>query len=69
MSLMRIGGVVAAVIGAVLLALAWRASNAPVEQVSDALTGSFTDRTMLLLVGGVAALAGGVLVALLGARR
>lgn len=69
MNPMRILGLVAAVVGAVLLAVAWRASNAPVEQVSDALTGRFTDRTMWLMVGGVVALVGGALVALVGPRR
>ncbi len=69
MNPLRILGLVVGVVGAVLLALAWRASNAPVEQVTDALTGRFTDRTMWLMVGGVAALVGGVLVALVGPRR
>jgi uncharacterized membrane protein YeaQ/YmgE (transglycosylase-associated protein family) len=69
MNPMRIAGLVAAVVGAVLLAVAWRASNAPVEQVTDALTGRFTDRTMWLMVAGVAALVAGVLVTLVGSRR
>jgi uncharacterized membrane protein YeaQ/YmgE (transglycosylase-associated protein family) len=69
MNPMRIAGLVAAVVGAVLLAVAWRASNAPVEQVTDALTGRFTDRTIWLMVAGVAALVAGVLVTLVGSRR
>lgn len=55
-------GFVALAIGAVLLFFAWQASNTPVEQVSEALTGRFTDNTMWYLLGGVAfAVAGAVL--------
>lgn len=62
-------GIVAAVVGAALLFFGWRASTAPVEQVSDALTGRFTRNTMPYGVGGVAALAGGLALILRGAAR
>lgn len=53
-----VGAVVLAV-GVALLFFAWRASNAPVEQVSEALTGRFTNNTMWYLVGGIIAVVGG----------
>ena len=53
-------GIVLVCIGAVLLAFAWRASNAPVDQVVNSLTGRFTDGTMIYIIGGIAALIGGI---------
>lgn len=62
MSLSSIIGVVAAAVGIALLFFAWRASNAPVDQVSEALTGRFTGNTMWYLIGGViGVVAGGAL--------
>ena len=52
-------GFVALVIGAVLLFFAWRASQAPMDQVSEALTGRYTDNTMWYLVGGIIAFVAG----------
>lgn len=46
-------GLVFLALGAVLLFFGWQASNAPVDQVSEALTGRFTSNTMWYLVGGV----------------
>jgi uncharacterized membrane protein HdeD (DUF308 family) len=54
MSQTNIIGLVALVLGGVLLFFAWRASNAPVEQISEALTGRYTDNTMWLMLVGVA---------------
>lgn len=53
MSQSSILGLVALALGAVLLFFAWRASNAPVEQVSEALTGRYTGNTTWFIVGGV----------------
>lgn len=55
----QILGVVVLVIGIVLLVFAYKASNAPVDQLSNALTGRFTDRTMWYLIAGIAAAVGG----------
>lgn len=55
----RIMGFVVLAVGATLLFFAWRASNAPVDQVSEALTGRFTGTTMWYLVGGVIGVAAG----------
>lgn len=46
-------GFVALALGSILLFFAWKASNAPVEQISEALTGRFTGNTMWYLAGGV----------------
>lgn len=53
-------GIVLLIVGAVLLAFAWRAANAPVDQVVESLTGRFTDGTMLYIIAGIAAVIGGI---------
>jgi LPXTG-motif cell wall-anchored protein len=57
------------VIGLVLLGLAYHASNAPMDQVSNAITGRFTDQTMWYLILGIAAAVGGVLLVAFGRRK
>ena len=69
MSMTQILGGVALVIGLVLLGFAYHASNAPMEQVSDALTGHYTNQTMWYLILGIAAGAGGVLLVAFGRRN
>ena len=59
MSQFNIFGLVALAVGALLLFFAWRTSNAPLEQMSEALTGRFSDGTMWYLVGGVAGVVAG----------
>jgi Protein of unknown function (DUF3185) len=55
-------GIVALVLGAVLLGFAYQSSNAPLDQISSTLTGHYTDQTMWYLIGGIGlALAGGLL--------
>ena len=50
-------------VGIVLIFFAWQASNAPIEQMSEALTGRYTSNTMLYLIGGlIGVLAGGALI-------
>jgi hypothetical protein len=48
------------------LGFAYHASNAPLDQLSNALTGRFTDQTMWYFVLGAAAALGGALLALFG---
>lgn len=62
-------GLVALAIGALLLFFVWRATNAPVEQMSEALTGRFTDNTMWALIGGVVGVVLGLALLLRGAAR
>lgn len=61
-------GIVLCVVGAILLALAYRASGTPLEQLSDTFTGRYTDRTMLYVIAGVGALVGGGLLTLRGGK-
>ena len=55
----KIIGLVALALGAVLLFFAWRASQAPMDQMSEALTGRFTGNTMWYLLGGIVAVVAG----------
>jgi drug/metabolite transporter (DMT)-like permease len=69
MQMSRIIGAAIFAIGIVLLIFAYRASNAPLEQISDTLTGRYSNQTMWYFIVGVAgAVAGGLLFAL-GSRR
>jgi LPXTG-motif cell wall-anchored protein len=56
-------GAVVFPVGAVLLGFAYHASNAPLDQLSDALTGRFTNQTMWYFILGAAATLGGALLA------
>jgi multisubunit Na+/H+ antiporter MnhB subunit len=66
MSPVRMLGIVVFAVGIVLLYFGYHASNAPVDQLSNTLTGRFTDRTMWYFVGGGAAAIGGALLAMFG---
>ncbi len=69
MAMNRLLGLVLLVIGVVLLAFAWNASNAPVDQVTNAVTGHFTDQTMWFVILGAAGVVGGGLLAAFGSSR
>lgn len=60
MSQSNIVGLVVLVVGIALLVFAWRGSNAPVDQVSEALTGRFTGATMWYLIGGLVGVVAGI---------
>lgn len=62
-------GAVGLVAGAVLLVFAYQGANAPVDQLSEAVTGRYTEGTMWYLVIGIVAAVGGGLLLLFGARR
>jgi drug/metabolite transporter (DMT)-like permease len=68
MRITQILGAVALVIGLVLIGVAYHASNAPMDQVSNAITGRFTDQTMWYLILGIVAAVGGVLLVAFGRR-
>ena len=56
----NIFALVAFALGIVLLFFAWRGSNAPVDQMAEAMTGRFTGNTMWLMIAGIiGVLAGG----------
>jgi len=55
-------GLVALVVGAVLLFFAWRGTNAPVDQLTEAMTGRFTGNTMWFMIAGlIGVVAGGAM--------
>ncbi len=59
----KLAGIVLLVIGVILLYFGWQASQSPGDQLTEALTGRFTDETMWYLIAGVAALAAGAFLA------
>ncbi|WP_339740388.1 DUF3185 family protein [uncultured Maricaulis sp.] len=61
-------GFIALVIGIVLLVFAWQGSNAPADQITEALTGTYTDRTMWFLIAGIASSLGGLFLLVFGNR-
>ena len=66
----RVLGIVLVVVGALLLYFGYQKTGAVTEKAKQTITGDYTDRTMLYLVGGAAAgFAGIALIALGGARR
>ncbi len=69
MSNRRITGVVLLVVGVILLYFGWQATETFGEQVRETITGDYSDRTMWYLVGGAAAVVGGLLLALFGRGR
>jgi len=55
-------GIVLLVIGVIALYFGFNASNSPMEEMTEAFTGKYSDQTMLYLVGGaVAGIAGFVM--------
>ncbi len=68
MTRIQIIGSVGLVIGAVFLIFAYNGSNAPIDQLSNTLTGRFTDQTMWYLAIGIVGFVGGLLVLLFGRR-
>ncbi len=69
MNASQVAGIGILIVGAVLLMIGFNASDAPVDQISNALTGRYTDRTMWYLIAGIVAVVGGGLLALFGRRR
>jgi len=52
-------GIVLLAVGAIALYFGFNATNAPMEELTEAVTGQYSDRTMLYLIGGaVAGIAG-----------
>lgn len=65
----RLVGIIIMVIGVILLGFGLNATEAPVDQISETLTGKYTDRTMWYLIAGGAAVVAGGLLALVGGKR
>jgi hypothetical protein len=68
MSRNRIIGIVILAVGIVLVIFGLNASQAPLDQVSQTVTGRFTQTTMMYLIIGIIAIVGGGLLALAGRR-
>ena len=69
MSLNKIIGAVVFAVGVFLIVTAYNATQAPVEELSNTITGRYSDNTTWYFVAGVAAIVGGGLLALFGARK
>lgn len=65
----KIVAFIALAIGAALLFFAWQGSDAPVDQVTEALTGRYSNTTMWYLIGGIASVAAGAALLLRGNAR
>lgn len=61
----QIIGLVIFAVGVALLVAAFNASNAPLDELSNTLTGRFTDETMWYFAAGIAAVVGGGLLGML----
>jgi len=64
----QIIGVLLVAAGIFLLIFGYNASQAPMDQISEAFTGRFRDSTMFYLLGGVIAVVAGGALALAGRR-
>ena len=60
MSQNRIIAIVLLVIGAIALYFGFNATSTPTEEISEALTGQYSDRTMLYLICGAVAVVAGL---------
>lgn len=49
-------GVILLVVGAILLYFGWQSTQSVGDQLTEAMTGRFTDETMWLLIAGAIAL-------------
>lgn len=53
-------GLVLLVVGVILLYFGWQSSDSLGDQVTEAVTGRFTDDTMFFIIGGAVAIAAGL---------
>lgn len=68
MDISRSLGIAVVVLGIVVLGFAYHFSEAPMDQLSNTLTGRYSDTTMAYFITGIAALFGGCLLVLFGKR-
>jgi divalent metal cation (Fe/Co/Zn/Cd) transporter len=69
MGIVRIFGLVLLAVGILLLIFGYNASQSATERVVEGFTGRFTNQTMWYLIGGVAAVVGGLGLSVWGGRR
>jgi drug/metabolite transporter (DMT)-like permease len=65
----RIFGAVAFAIGVALLVVAYNSTQAPLEKLSNTITGRYSNETMWYFAAGIAALVGGGLLAYFGGKK
>jgi len=65
----KIVGLVLLVVGAVALYFGLQATDAPLEEARETLTGDYSDQTMLYLIGGAAAAVAGLGLLLFSGKR
>jgi hypothetical protein len=61
-------GIAVLILGAVLVGFGYHFSGAPMDQISNSLTGRYSDSTMWYLIGGIALVITGGFLALSGRR-
>jgi hypothetical protein len=59
-------GLICIVAGAILLYFGWQSSQSIGDQLTESLTGRFTDDTLLFIIGGAVALVAGLYLSLRG---
>ncbi len=69
MPMNRILGLAVFAVGVFLLGFAYNATQAPVEELANTITGRYSDQTMWFFIAGLAATVGGGLFAVVGGRR
>jgi drug/metabolite transporter (DMT)-like permease len=69
MTMNRIFGIVAFAIGVALLIFAYHSTNAPLEKLSNTITGRYSNETMWYFGVGIVAVVGGGLMAMFGSRK
>jgi drug/metabolite transporter (DMT)-like permease len=59
----QVAGLVLLVVGVILLYFGWQSSQSLGDQLTEAVTGRFTDNTMWFIIGGAAAVIAGAFMA------
>lgn len=65
----KIIGIAALAVGVVLLGFGYNSTNAPMEQLSEAVTGRYSSETTWYIGLGIATIVGGGLLAAFGNRK
>jgi hypothetical protein len=68
MTINQLFGLAILISGGVLLGFGYHFSQAPVDQITNSLTGRYTDNTMWYVIGGIGGLIAGGVVFLAGKR-
>jgi len=60
MNIPKLAGIGLLVLGLILLYFGFNATESPVEEIGEAVTGKYSDDTMMYLIGGAIAAAAGL---------